>query len=220
VRAVNLLPRDAKTSSSDHTRVPLFVLAGGLAAVTVLTAVLYVSATGSVSRERKDLDAAQAALTTTTPSGGQVPNQGLVAQERANREAALAAALSSRVPLDELLRQLSFVLPADVWLTGLQAGPASTSPTPAAATPASPAAQASTGTSITIDGATYTQDAVARVLARLAVLPSLDNVQLTKSERVVPTSSGEAADPKSKAHTKKQKPVVVFSIDATYGGTS
>lgn len=220
MRAVNLLPRDAQRTSSDHARVPLLVLAGGLAAVTALTAVLYFSATGSVSRERNDLEAAQAALTTTTPSGGAVPNQGVVAQERANREAALAAALSSRVPLDELLRQLSFVLPADAWLTGLQAGPATTSPTPAGAAPASPAAQGSTGTSITIDGATYTQDAVARVLARLAVLPSLDNVQLTKSERLVPTSSGQTADPKSKARAKKQKPVVVFSIDATYGGTS
>jgi hypothetical protein len=224
VRAVNLLPRDAERTRSDGGRAPLLVLVGGLAAVTATTIFLYFSAAGTVSERRGDLEAAREAVAAATPSSPVAPPEGLVVQERADRVAALAAALSSRVPLDVLLRQIAYVLPTDAWLTGLQASSAAdTIPTPASgASGGSPPATTTTGssgTSLTIDGATFTQEGVARVLARLAVLPALGDVQLTKSERVVPQSSasgtgGGNSKPKSKA--KKQRAIVTFSISATY----
>jgi Tfp pilus assembly protein PilN len=224
VRAVNLLPRDVDRAGSDRGRLPLLVLAGGLGAITAAAILAYFSTAGTVSERRGELEAAQAAVTAATSSSEPTPNQGVVAQERTDRVAALSAALSSRVPLDVLLRQLSFVLPADAWLTGLQAtsgddaSPAPASGSSGTSTPTPAGAQTSAGTSITIDGATYTQDSVARVLARLAVLPALTDIRLTKSERVVPAASaatGTGAKQKSK---KKPRSVVTFSITATYGG--
>lgn len=224
MRAVNLLPRDVERTRADGGRAPLLVLVGGLAAVTAASIFLYFSAAGTVSERRGDLEAAKGAVAAATPSSETAPAQGLVVQERADRVAALAAALSSRVPLDVLLRQIAYVLPADAWLTGLQASSAAdTTPTPAGgASSGSPPATTTTGssgTSLTIDGATFTQDTVARVLARLAVLPALDDVQLTKSERVVPQSSATGAggsDAKSTSKAKKQRAIVTFSITATY----
>ena len=91
--------------------------------MTVAAAFLAISASGEISDQRSQLDSVEAALAqvqTTAPSASPAV-AGLVAQERTDRVAALAAALSTRVRFDRLLRELAYVLPADVWLTGLTA---------------------------------------------------------------------------------------------------
>ena len=222
MRAVNLLPRDFDRGS-ETSRAPLLVLVGGLAVVTVAAGALLISARGAVSDRRADLAAAESALSASTPSSESAPAQGVVVQERANRVAALSAALSSRLPLDALLHDLAFVLPRDAWLTGLSATSAEdAAPRTAGTTGASgssPAASAasSSATSVTIEGATFTQEAVARVLARLSVLPSLDDVRLTKSERVQlqpPTPQAGGGAP-AKTKGKRPKSIVTFSVTAS-----
>jgi hypothetical protein len=54
---------------------------------------------------------------------------------------------------------------------------------------------------------------VARVLARLAALPTLSDVRLTASSRV--NRGPESAEASNTAKTKKQKPVVTFTITAS-----
>ena len=121
MRAVNLLPRDLESNRDVGGRTPLLVAAGGIAGVTAAAVVLFMSASGSVSDQKSQLDSLEAAIAS-VPS----PNQPAVApagitQERADRVAALSAALTYRVPLDRLLRELAYVLPEDAWLTGLTA---------------------------------------------------------------------------------------------------
>ena len=103
---------------------------------------------------------------------------------------------------DRILREISLILPDDVWLTSLSA----TSPAAAAAAAqGSPAAAALS--SFVLSGATYSQPSVARLLARLTVVPDLANVALESSAT---QSIGE-------------KKVVQFTIRATVkadGGTS
>ena len=81
-------------------------------------------------------------------------------------------------------RDLARVLPANVWLKALSVkeppdagvlADGTTAP-PAVAGQAQPAP-----TGVLIDGYTYTQPDVARLLARLATLPSLQRVTLTSS---------------------------------------
>ena len=121
MRAVNLLPRDLESNRDFGGRTPLLVAAGGIAAVTAAAVVLFMSASGSVSDQTSQLESLEAAIAS-VPS----PNQPAVApagitQERADRVAAFSAALTYRVPLDRLLRELAYVLPEDAWLTGLTA---------------------------------------------------------------------------------------------------
>ena len=52
MRAVNLLPRDLERQRGEGGRAPLFVAAGGLAAVTAAAVVLFLSASGSVSDQQ------------------------------------------------------------------------------------------------------------------------------------------------------------------------
>ena len=206
MRAVNLLPRDVERQRSDGGRAPLLVAAGGIAAVTAAAIVLFISASSSVDDQRAELESIEAAIARITDSSQSALVPGAVARERTDRVAALSAALTTRVPLDRLLRELAFVLPDDAWLTGLSAV------APADATVAAPVTTTATQ-GVMIQGATYSLASVARVLSRLAAIPSLDNVRLTASARVVPAaegSSGARPQPKS-----TQKTVVTFSIAAT-----
>ncbi|MGH3137707.1 MAG: PilN domain-containing protein [Gaiellaceae bacterium] len=219
MRAVNLLPRDVERSRGGGSRLLVLLVAGGAAAVTAGIVVAFLSASGAAGDRHAELAALEEAI-------ARVPNAGLPAvtsanlvQERTDRVAALAAALSTRTPFDRLFRELSFVLPADAWLTGITAAaPASTPPT-GASQGGTPPASTTTTQGVTIQGATYSHRSVARVLARLSVIPSLENVRLTASARVEPQAD-ETNGVKTK--TKKQKPVVTFTVSASIrtGSTS
>lgn len=218
MRAVNLLPRDEQRERREGARTPLVVLAGGLAAVTAVAVVLSFGASGAATDRREELAFTESAIALLSKASQPTISGGSLAQERADRVAALSAALSTRVSFDRLFREISYVLPEDAWLTGMTASlPVSAVP---AGTPPSGAAPTSTpaGTDeVTIQGATYSHDAVARVLARLSVIPSLENVRLVASARVEPADT--AAPQESKA---RRKIIVTFSVAATLrtGGSS
>ena len=101
---------------------------------------------------------------------------------------ALNTALSRRVAWDRVFRELSLILPDDVWLTNVSAK------APVASSAAAPPAAAAPGSSVaatgfTLDGYTYSHAGVARLLQRLSVIPDLVNVQLQQSTL---TKSGNA----------------------------
>jgi Tfp pilus assembly protein PilN len=208
MRAVNLMPRELERQRGDGRRIPVLVAGGGVAAVTAAAVGLFMSPSGSVSDQRSQLDSVEAAIASLPTQGQPAVAPTAIAQERTDRVAALTAALSTRVPVDRLLRELAYVLPEDAWLTGLTASaPAGA---PSAAPPGSTAPTATGTPGVTIQGATYSHQSVARVLARLGALPTLADVRLTASARVEPAASkGESKK------VKKQKPVVTFTITAT-----
>jgi Tfp pilus assembly protein PilN len=214
MRAVNLLPQDLeRRGGGGDGRIPLFVVAGGIVAVTAFAAVLFVSASGSVSDQRSVLDSVKADLARVPTAAEPAVASGTFAQERSDRVAALTAALGTRVPLDRLLRELAYVLPEDAWLTGLSAAAPEATGT-AGATPATPAPAPSGTQGVTIQGATYSNRSVARVLARLAAIPSLDRVRLAASARVEPTAASSDVKPAKSKTKKKQRPFVTFTIAA------
>lgn len=215
MRAVNLLPRDLeRTRSGDGRRLPLIAGVGGAAAVSAACAFLVLSASGAADERRADLALTESAIAAISSEDDSVAASGIVVQERADRVAALSAALSSRISVDRMFRELSYVLPEDAWLTGLIANaPKEADP---AGTPGGAPAPASSGTAgVTIQGATFSHGSVARVLSRLAVLPSLENVRLTASARIQPQasqSSGAGATATKKP--RKRRPLVTFTISA------
>jgi Tfp pilus assembly protein PilN len=101
-----------------------------------------------------------------------------VLTDREQRSLALASALGKEVAWDRVLRHFALVLPDDVWLTSLT-GTVPLDPS-ASAVPTS-SALPSTPTELTLQGDTYSQLSVARLLERLQVLPDLKNVQLQSS---------------------------------------
>ena len=121
MRAVNLLPRETKqprkrlTVVGQLALVAPFVVAGLLAAA-------YLLASSSVNSNRSTLQALQDELASLPTPAAREPQQNpALASERQLRVAALGAALQSRLVWDRVLRQISAVLPADVWLTTMSA---------------------------------------------------------------------------------------------------
>jgi Tfp pilus assembly protein PilN len=206
MRAVNLLPRETKQPRKQLTIVGQIALVAPFV-VAGLLAAGYLLAGSSVNSKRSTLHALQDELASLpAPKPGAEQNPALAA-ERDLRIAALGAALESRLVWDRVLREISAVLPGDVWLTTLSAQtpetltsvPTSTTPAPAAAAPATTTDTTATTTTttaatptpapapapaagpMTFAGYTYSQEGVARLLSRLAVVPALQGVKLVSS---------------------------------------
>ena len=221
MRAVNLLPRETKqprkrlTVAGQLALVAPFVVAGLLAAG-------YLLSTSSVNSKRSTLQALQDELASLPAPKTREPQQNpALASERQLRIATLGAALQSRLVWDRVFREISAVLPADVWLTTMSAQtpqtpttvPTATTATPAPSSPTSTTGTTTTATTtaaaptpppapatgpMTFAGYTYSQEGVARLLSRLAVVPALQNVKLVSSSEA--TVGGQT--------------VVTFSIEA------
>src|SRR4051794_21039122 len=189
MRAINLLPKDEKrrTGPSIPTAVAITTLVG-LIVVTALLGILIVSAHGKVKSKELELAQKDAELAAVpVPAQKQLQQQDALVTDKAARVSALNSALARRVAWDRVLREFALVLPDDVWLLNMSAS----APTQAAAVAADPTASSSTDSTpalggdlgFNIEGYTYSHDAVARLLSRLAVVPDLEHVQLGTSER-------------------------------------
>jgi len=180
VHAINLLPKD---DARRNQKVEWIVVVPVVLAVLMTGAfsAMFLSASGQVKDRKAELSSLQMQLAAIpTPDASKVRTQNALAADKQARVTALNAALSRRVAWDRVFRELSLVLPDDVWLATMSAkAPVSSSVATPPAAPSSGASVAATG--ITMDGYTYSQPAVARLLARLAVIPDLVNVQLQQS---------------------------------------
>jgi hypothetical protein len=205
MRAVNLLPRDEAQRRTPKVAAPMLAL--GLLPIVIggALASAYSMESGKVADKRVQLAAVEAELARTPAPVPIDPTNSALATEKNSRIGAVSDALGRRVAFDRVLRELSLVLPEDVWLSSmkaqspdaaLSAGPApapappgstaSGEAAPAATTSAPAAATASTplDSPFLLIGFTYSQEGVARLLSRLSVLPHLSNVRLTSSVRV------------------------------------
>jgi Tfp pilus assembly protein PilN len=184
MRAVNLLPRQQVVQQRERPKaVALGAGIGGAAVVLVLVAG-FLLANRSVDRQRQALSSARAVLAVTPAhhiSAQTNAFRSSILNQREQRSLALAAAIGKRVSWDRILRRMALVLPDDVWLTNLKGSVPLDSAAPLATT-TTPSAFPAAPTQLTLQGTTYTQAGVARLLERLQVLPDLKNVQLTSSQ--------------------------------------
>ena len=189
MRAVNLLPRQQVEQRRETPNA--IALVAGLGGATLLLALVggFLLANRSVDRQRQALTDARAVLAATPAKKLSADTQAFrktVLTQREQRSLALAAAIGKRVAWDRILRHVTLVMPDDVWLQNLTGSvPLDATSTPTAvptATAATSSALPPTPTALTIQGYTYSQDGVARLLERLAVIPDLQNVQLQTSQ--------------------------------------
>jgi Tfp pilus assembly protein PilN len=199
MRAINLLPRDDKRRTTG-TAIPSAVLTTGIVGAVIVTALLcglFLMAHGKVTRKQSTLDGLQHELAAIpTPATDLVARSDALVADKQARITALNAALARRVAWDRILREFAMVLPDDVWLMKLNGDPPTlstaapgTEPKQASAADAAAAgvqAPAGAGTDgsvmFQIEGFTYSQNGVARLLSRLQVIPDFENVQLLTSD--------------------------------------
>ncbi|MGZ4308908.1 MAG: PilN domain-containing protein [Gaiellaceae bacterium] len=181
MRAINLLPRDDARRGSQKTQWVVIVPVIGAVLISAVLSMMFLSASGKVNDRKTTLAELQAELAAIpTPDASKVQTQTALAADKQSRVTALNAALTRRVAWDRIFRELSLVLPDDVWLSTMSAK-APVSPSLATPPPAAVPGTAVAATQFTIDGYTYSQPAVARLLSRMSVIPDLVNVQLQQS---------------------------------------
>jgi Tfp pilus assembly protein PilN len=209
MRAVNLLPREPRLGRKRLTVVGQLALLSPFVVGSLLAAG-YLLASSKVNDRKATLQELRTELASlpAPPAQPQVDPQ--LAAQRDQRVAALSTALAGRLAWDRILREISTVLPEDVWLTALSAqGPPTPPPAPAPTTTTTTTATtaattpapvpAPTAGPLDITGYTYSQEGVARLLSRLAVVPVLQDVKLLQSSRAFVAA----------------RAVVSFSIQAT-----
>lgn len=190
MRAVNLLPKEANQRGKSIRAEDPAVVVGSALGVVVLLALIagFLNVHSKVGAEQKKLTAAHIELarlaqqkraepTPYKPVKQEpiVPIPAVTAEEQPRLDA-ISVALSTRIAWDRILREFSLVLPSDVTLKSLSL----TTPSPAAAG-ATTGAPAGGAQNLTIDGTTFSHDAVARLLSRLMLIPDLTGVALSSS---------------------------------------
>jgi hypothetical protein len=195
MRSVNLLPRDEGRSRRQPGAVVLTAVLGSV----LLTAVLcgwFMMASSGVSDKQAALDGAKAELLAIPPPEPPDTSQSTLVAEKDARLTVLGTALGNRIAWDRVLREVSLVLPDDVWLETMSTnGP---DPGAAAAPPPPGQSVAQPVGGFAITGYTYSHDGVARLLARLSVIPHLEDVKLGSSI----------------VENQGTRPIVKFSINA------
>jgi Tfp pilus assembly protein PilN len=170
MRAVNLLPRETNKRS---LKVSAPVATGVICAVLVITllSVTFLLESAKVSRKQNALDSARAELALIPPPVTADTSQQTLSAEESARVAALQSAMNGRLAWDRVLRDVSLVLPQDIWLNHMTL----TAPTSDTAT-----------AGFNITGNAYSHDGVARLLSRLQVVPDLSAVALDHSRLTAP----------------------------------
>lgn len=191
MRAVNLLPVDAYAPKPKLPYAPVVLAATVPILAGALVYLGYSLEHSKVTDRQIALDVVQSQVRALTPTQALVTAAASVASERAARQTELSDVLGKQQAWDVALDQIARVTPANVWLTTLEAA----SPTPASTT--------SSNAEATLQGYALTLQDVSQTLARLALVPSLGNVQLTSAN----------------ASAIGTKNVVQFSITATITGT-
>jgi Tfp pilus assembly protein PilN len=204
MRAINLLPKDDKrrAGASKPPSAVVLTAAIGAVVVTALLCGLFLLSHGKVTQKQATLDGLQRELgAIPKPATDQVQRTDALVADKQARITALNGALARRVAWDRVLREFAMVLPDDVWLITLTGssptlstsltGPTATSSSSgssaaSAATTgvqAPPGAATDTDVMFSVEGYTYSQNGVARLLSRLQVIPDFEHIQLLSSER-------------------------------------
>ncbi|MEI7760704.1 MAG: type IV pilus assembly protein PilM [Thermoleophilia bacterium] len=183
-RSVNLSPGDVVKTRSRRSLSLSVAVPAAVAVPLVALGLFYLGAHGAASDSQAQLTAV-AAEVASLPAPATPRIAANIVGDEAVRATAVASVLGGRVAWDAVFRDLSLVLPANVWLQTLSLSQPDDAGLVAAAAVTPPGQPAAAPAAVNIDGFTYEQPDVARLLARLATLPSLARVTLVSSEQTV-----------------------------------
>jgi Tfp pilus assembly protein PilN len=196
MRAVNLLPagatRGRRWGAGDRGDAKRVLLTAAVVAAVLMAALVaaFVHAHSSVADKQDTLAGLEQKVVAAQAKAAAVQAARTNAQAR---RVAVTDVTSKRITWEQVLRDLSRVLPANVWLQNLQAQ--SPTPTVGASTASTASATTTTGTTPTafvVAGYTSSQRGVARVIDRLSILPWLSDVSLQQSTRADTATGGKA----------------------------
>jgi Tfp pilus assembly protein PilN len=193
MKAVNLLPQDLRraSGSAGATGNAVYVLLGALGVCVVLVAA-WAMASRSVAQGESDVRRFRAEADAAELRAGQLKPYAAFSAIRAKRVETVTSLSRSRFNWPFALREVSRVLPENVWLTrlvgtvapGIQMEDAPGGPT-------TPLRGQLNAPAIEISGCTTSQEKVADYLARLRSIQGVTRVSLAATEKLEAASGGQ-----------------------------
>ena len=206
MRAVNLMPRDARSApgwTAGGSGGGVYVLLAGLAALVVLATLWAVAGKQAGDRaaklDRVNTEAVAAEKRAT--DGAPYVAFAKLAGDRVKTVTTLSA---TRFDWAQAMREVGRVLPADVWLTGMSGASG------AGVEALSPSTSAAPAPTITLEGCTRSQSKVARLMARLRTIDGVRKVALKSSEK--PDTKGDDACPANRKTDPSFSIAISFAV--------
>ena len=181
MKAVNLLPQtQRRTPGVSGARKPL-AIAG---AVVALGAIGYWghSVNGQVDQARQDVAAATAERESLRGQLGAFQQAQARDAAQAVRRGAVVGLVAGRVNWERLVRDLSAVMPRQVWLTNLKGETDPVTDVAAAGAPVPNVGVTTVPRGIHLDGYAFSQKQVALLMTRAATVPGLGEPRLASSD--------------------------------------
>lgn len=201
MNAVNLIPADRRSRRTALAMSPAMLAVVGVLVLVLVGAVLYVSASNSVSTRRAQLAQVTSSTAAWNAAAAKFGVSVQAAEHHSQELADIRQLIVGRFPWSELLGQVGSLMPARSELTTMQATTTSgttsgatptPSTTPGATTTASATASGPPVPSVTLTGCANSQSTVAEVMVQLHRITDVTNVSLASS-----TDGGSASGPGS-----------------------
>jgi len=187
MRAVNLLPESTRPHlPSGKFAGSAYVVVGVLAVVLVM-AVAYVVTSNDIKDKQSKIAAAEAETEEARARAGSFTAFSNFAQIKEARMASVQSLAAVRFDWERLMREVSHVIPSDIWLVDMAASTqpqdssGGTAPSGSSAEPTD--ATAVLSPSMTLSGCATGQSSVADLMVRLRKLHRSEDVELTESAR-------------------------------------
>lgn len=178
MKPVNLLPQGHRRQEAGGRPGSAYVVVGVLAAFLVAIGV-YVLTANQVSSKQDDLARVKQETQATQARVAALGSFESFASVKATRENSVRALAQARLDWERLMRELARVLPANAFISSLDATAAGPPSTPTAGAAAAPPA----GPEMKLAGCAPSQPDVATVMVRLRRLHRAREVKLTESHR-------------------------------------
>ena len=204
MKAVNLMPRDARVAGgSSGSGAGVYVLLAGLVALVAI-ATLWASANKQAGDRSAKLERVTAQAAAAEKRAASAAPYVEFAQLAENRVKTVTQLSATRFDWAHAMREVSRVVPADVWLTSLAGASGAGSETP------SPTASAAPAPTITVVGCTRSQAKVARLLARLRTIDGVRKIGLKSSEK--PETTGDDDCPAHRSSDPRFTITIAFAV--------
>ena len=219
MNAVNLIPADRRSRRTALAMSPAMLAVVGVLVLVLVGAVLYVSASNSVSTRRTQLAQVTSSTAAWNAAAAKFGVSVQAAEHHSQELADIRQLIVGRFPWSELLGQVGSLMPAKSELTTMQATTTSgttsgATPTPSTTPGATATASATAGgppiPSVTLTGCANSQSTVADVMVQLHRITDVTNVSLASS-----TDGGSASGPSAGAGGGCTYPVQ-FQLSLTF----
>jgi Tfp pilus assembly protein PilN len=204
MKAVNLMPRDTRagklvTNSGNSA----YVLLAGLVALVAL-ATLWATAHKQVGEREDKVERVTAQAAAAERRAAAAAPYVEFAKLAENRVKTVTSLTATRFDWAHAMREVSRVVPADVWLTNLTGASGASGETP------SPTSSAAPEPTITLAGCTRSQSKVARLMARLRTIDGVRRVALKSSAK--PDGAGDENCPANRTSDPRFTLAISFAV--------